>query len=351
MNQMYGYLNGAYYTVDGSSTIVIPDTNDITSSFVRSIYHPETKEAEVDMYTYHSDIISEANKDRVNDMKEFLIDTKITDIDHLNNDFVIGVGYELYNNAGKMIKSGETTVAAKYVNAMINMPVDEEDRLKYRKAYVIDGKISLQVPQISHYGIKNYCVQNPFTLKLTKLFVLATTGAIPYTMETNSQMEYQPAIQPGNSASYSHHCDCNPCCGVANIHDNFNSNFITNKIGTTMIDQLVVPAILEAPADIEQIEISEFILSGSQYTIKIAEAATSFSINVEVVIDNFNVVYDKEVIDQILDNNKDEDDDSSGCDCDNCPCNPNNQPTTDDPTTDDTSSDEPSVDPVVVDGE
>ena len=319
-HQIYGYLNGAYYAMTAAPHIVIPDTNDITQSFVKSSHKDDTHEEEIDMYCYHTDLVTEVNKLRVENMKDFLIGNKIKKIDALNNDYVLGVSYEIYNKDGKCIKTGTSSIASSYVMAYITAEIDEEDRLKYRKAYVIDGKLGIEIPSISHYGIKNCCVQGPYTIKLTKMTLKSTIGSNSLYIEEGSQLEYHPVQAGGNYASYHHHCDCD--CGASAQHDNFNSNFITNRIGTTMIDQLVVPAILEAPENVEQVELVSFDLSGSQYTIKTSADTKGFIVNMEICLDNFNEVYDKAVIDEILDNNPDPNGPNLPDDCPypNCPC-------------------------------
>ena len=319
-HQIYGYLNGAYYEMDSTNHIVIPDTNDITQSFVKSSYLPDTHEEEIDMYCYHSDLTTMVNKERVNNMKDFLEGNIIKNIDKLNNDFVLGISYEIYNKDGKCIKTGSNSIASSYVMAFITSDVDEEDRLKYRKAYVIDGKISVEIPSVSHYGIKNCCMQGPYTVKFTNMTLKSTKGCHSCYIEEGSQMNYNPILEGGNSACYNHHCDCDCACGLTSQHENFNSNFITNRIGTVMIDQLVVPAILEAPVDYEMITIASFDLTGSSYTIKTSENAKGIIVNMEICLDNFNEVYDKEVIDEIIEENRSKDFDPDECPCPNCPC-------------------------------
>ena len=111
------------------------------------------------MYAYHSDTLYECNSDRVIAMKELLLGEKVTKIEDVNNDYVIGVSYELYNKEGQLLKDGKTSVRAIYHTGVIGSDVAEDNTMEYRKAMLFDGKIQIEIPEISRYGIKNKYVQ------------------------------------------------------------------------------------------------------------------------------------------------------------------------------------------------
>lgn len=301
-HQVFGLLGNGdeanYYAFDTCQHIVIPNNIDYKTASIQSRVHSDISQAELDMYAYHTDLVTTCNEERVAFMKEFLIDKKITSIDGANTDFTLGVEYEIYNKDGILIKSGQSSALAKFCNALITEDVKSDNTLEYRKGLVLDARVELDIPPISRYGIKCAYAQNPYTIKLTKMIAKTTTGDSNYIKESNVQVNTKSHIS-GNYGQYYWHkgeAPCDPLC-----HNNFSSSFMTNAhIGTTIIDQLVVPAVLEAPVDNVEVTMASINLSGSQYTVKITENVSSIVVNFELLLDNFNVVYDINDISEIL---------------------------------------------------
>ena len=300
VHQMYGYFGDTFFTQEASkSPQVVPAANlDLSEASVGTLIDTALSEARVTMFYPHSDLTATENHTRVANMKEFLIANKITKIDELNTDFSVGVGYELANKDGKVIKSGILRVKADYVTATIEDDVNEEDHLHYRKASILDGTLVIDVPNISNYGVKNCCYQYPYTLRLTKIIIQATVGLGDSIFECGCQMEGDTIGNGGSYACYAHHCEC------PNSNSDFSSHFVTNRIGTTIIDQLVVPAVLEVPSDYEVIDIVSEDLPANKYTFRFDCKLKKITINLEALLDNNMVVYDKSIIDQILEDNK-----------------------------------------------
>lgn len=294
-NKLFGFMNNTFYSTDALPFVVVPQNADYKTNAIQSILHPELNQCEVDIFQYHTDLTTECNAQRVAFMKEFLINEKIKEIAELNHDFIIEVEYDLYNKDGKVIKSGSSGINTKICNALINSDINENNSLEYRKAFVFDGRLEIQIPTISRYGIKNVYTQHPYTLKINKITVKSTIGDYKYITESDSQFD-KNGILSENHAHYYHH-------RPADLHfNNFASHFITNKIGTTIIDQLVVPAELESPIEYEEVPVCEILLTESNI-IKIDEKINTFVVNVEVVLDNFNEVYDINDIISILELN------------------------------------------------
>lgn len=294
-NKLFGFMNNTFYSTDAIQFVVVPQNADYKTNAIQTTVHPELNQCEIDIYQYHTDLITECNAQRVAFMKEFLINEKIKDIKELNHDFIIEVDYDLYNKDGKVIKSGSSGINTKICNALINSDINENNSLEYRKAFVFDGRLEINTPTISRYGIKNVYTQHPYTLKINKIVVKSTIGDYKYITESDSQLDKNGIL----SENHAHYYHSRP----ADLHfNNFASHFITNKIGTTVIDQLVVPAELEAPVEYEEIPVCEIVPSESNI-IKVNEKINVFVINVEIVLDNFNEVFDIADITSILDLN------------------------------------------------
>lgn len=125
---------------------------------------------------------------------------------------------------------------------------------------------------------------------------------------------------------YHHMCDCRNEI----THNNYTSRFLSNaKIGTNIIDAMAVPVTLEAPADYTEVVMADVpcATKDNSYTVKIDGKADQIVLNVEVVVDNFNTVYDIDDIKKLVEanggsmgGNDDTNTDNSygGCKCDCC---------------------------------
>ena len=104
-------------------------------------------------------------------------------------------------------------------------------------------------------------------------------------------------------------------------HNNYASKFLTNAtIGTSIIDSMVGPAVLEAPADYTEVVVADIpcATQDNSYTVKIDGKADQIVLNVEAIVDNFNTVYDIADIKALLDtvNGEGTDKDESSTDTD-----------------------------------
>ena len=302
-HQMYSYYGDKYFTQKEAKSVVIPSGVDLTVDGVTTQINTVLSEAVVTLFNYYTDLTTKKNHERTQNMKDFLIDQIVTEMDDINTDFILGIGYELYNKDNKQIKASTAIVKATYSTAQVAEEVEEDDHMHYRKATVLDGTVIVDIPNIANYGVKNCCYQYPYTLRLTKLIVQATVGKSMKGFDCGCQMNEDTIGNGGTYACYAHHYEC------PNSQSDFSSHFITNRIGTTIIDQLVVPAVLEAPTDYEVVDIASIDLPASKYTFRFDSKLTKITMNMEVMVDNNLVVYDKAVIDQILEDNKERNDD------------------------------------------
>ena len=272
---MYGYTPSkeVYYKIPQCDFIVVPNTVDYKSNAIVAKIHENINVAELDIYNYHSDLETECNLERVAFMKEWFLAGSQEDVFTVNEDYVISVDFELYNNAGKLIKNGSTSIKSKYCNALINSPVQKDNSMEYRRGFVFDGRIEIDVPEISRYGIKSAFVQHPYTLRIKNIEVLTTVGnGFPDFDESTQMIDLGHASHAGQVNVKS------PLC-----YNTFNSHFITNaKVGTTMIDQVVTPAVLETQPTYELVPLCSIDCTGAQYTVKMDNKLKSIILNEEV---------------------------------------------------------------------
>lgn len=327
--QMFGYFDGQYYMIDESPNIVVPEGANYKKSGIQVTKNPNN-EYEVDMYCYHSDLTTDRNSERVAFMKEFIINEKIKSIVGVNTDFLLTTDYELFNKDGKCIANGALSTLAKSCNGIILDPVDSENNLMYHRLYVFDGRIEIPIPNIAKYGIKNCYQQYPYTLRINSVKATTTYGTDTYMIGLDEQVVHANDIDHRyHNAQYNlyhHMCDCRNEI----THNNYTSRFLSNaKIGTNIIDAMAVPVTLEAPADYTEVVMADVpcATKDNSYTVKIDGKADQIVLNVEVVVDNFNTVYDIDDIKKLVEanggsmgGNDDTNTDNSygGCKCDCC---------------------------------
>ena len=328
--QMFGYFNGQYFMIDESPNIVVPEGANYKKSGIQ-VNKNQNNEYEVDMYCYHSDLTTERNSERVAFMKEYIINEKVKSILGVNNDFLLTADYELFNKDGKCIANGALSTLAKSCNGIILDPIDSENNLMYRRLYVFDGRIEIPIPNIAKYGIKNCYQQYPYTLRINSVKATTTYGTDTYMIGLDEQVAHANDIDGRyHNAQYNlyhHMCDCRNEI----THNNYCSRFLSNaKIGTSIIDSMAVPVALEAPADYTEVVMADIpcATKDNSYTVKIDGKADQIVLNVEVVVDNFNTVYDIADIKTLVeanggsmgDDNEDTGTNGStgGCKCDCC---------------------------------
>ncbi len=328
--QMFGYFNGQYFMIDESPNIVVPEGANYKKSGIQ-VNKNQNNEYEVDMYCYHSDLTTERNSERVAFMKEYIINEKVKSILGVNSDFLLTADYELFNKDGKCIANGALSTLAKSCNGIILDPIDSENNLMYRRLYVFDGRIEIPIPNIAKYGIKNCYQQYPYTLRINSVKATTTYGTDTYMIGLDEQVAHANDIDGRyHNAQYNlyhHMCDCRNEI----THNNYCSRFLSNaKIGTSIIDSMAVPVALEAPADYTEVVMADIpcATKDNSYTVKIDGKADQIVLNVEVVVDNFNTVYDIADIKTLVeanggsmgDDNEDTGTNGStgGCKCDCC---------------------------------
>lgn len=303
--QSYGYYGGKYYAIHDNMPIYIPENVDYKSNAIQTKFFETDDTCVIDAYMYHTDLITECNPKRVAFMKELLINEKVKEILSLNNDYVVSVDYTLYNKSGDVLSSGKTTVKSLYHDAIVNSPIEEENILEYHKGMILDTALEIRIPTVSAYGIKKTYVQYPFTLKINRISVSSTVGENKYVIESDEQ-------------TTDHGCYHASCCQY-NIHhrnhmlfNDYSSHFMTNAhVGSTIIDQMVVPAELQIPPEYTEIPMCEIPCEGNQYIMKIDQKVNSIRVNIEILLDNSCVIYNKADIDAIIEsNNKDDGDDT-----------------------------------------
>jgi hypothetical protein len=301
-SQMFGYFNGQYYMIDESANIVVPEDANYKKSGIQ-VSKNLNNVYDVDMYLYHSDLTTEENGERVAFMKEFIVNEKVPQIIHVNNEFLISAEYELFNKDGKCLSNGVLSTRAESCNGVILAPVDQFNHMMYRKLYVFDGRIEIPVPNISRYGIKCQYNQHPYTIRINSIKVTTTYGNDTYMIGKDEQVvrgkDIDGKYHSAKYTLYHHMCDC----PNEITHNNYASKFLTNAtIGTSIIDSMVGPAVLEAPADYTEVVVANIpcATQDNSYTVKIDGKADQIVLNVEAIVDNFNTVYDVADIEALL---------------------------------------------------
>lgn len=294
--QSYGYFNGKYFTIHNGQYIHIPENVDYKSPAVQTKIYDKSH-CEIDAYMYHSDLVTECNQLRTSFMKEFLINEKVKEILDLNEDYVVSMEYVLYNNDGKILSSGTSSVKSLYHDALITSDVSDSDTLEYRKAMMFDNRFEIRIPVVSSYGIKKPYVQHPYTLKINKFTVSSTVGDNKYVIDTDEQTT-DCGRYHSSSCQYELHHNGSILFNEHPLH------FMTNAhTGRTLIDHMVVPAELQIPPEYTEVVMCEIPCEGSEFIIKIDQKLDRIFVNTEIVLDNSCVVYDKSVIDSIIEEN------------------------------------------------
>ena len=182
--------------------------------------------------------------------------------------------------------------------------MDQFNHMMYRKLYVFDGRIEIPVPNISRYGIKCQYNQHPYTIRINSIKVTTTYGNDTYMIGKDEQVvrgkDIDGKYHSAKYTLYHHMCDC----PNEITHNNYASKFLTNAtIGTSIIDSMVGPAVLEAPADYTEVVVADIpcATQDNSYTVKIDGKADQIVLNVEAIVDNFNTVYDIADIKALLD--------------------------------------------------
>ena len=302
-HQLFALFNGTYYTIDEVNRVVIPTNLEYKASATMPKIDCGSCCANIDLYRYHTDLVSECNVERVRNMKDLLLAEGVTEISHIGREFVIGVEYLLYNNKGEMVRGGTAEADAKWCMALLHNDVNEHNSLEYRKALVLDGRIVINIPDTVCYGIRNRGYAHPYTLHLTKLYAVATSDGYKCITETGTQVDN---CNCGSEPCHQHHATN----GQYHIHHhpglcdtNFNSCFLTNAgIGTTIIDSVVASAVLEAPEKPQRISVCE-IPCEDNGTMTFDANLKQITLNIEFLLDNLNVVHDRDDITKILEDN------------------------------------------------
>lgn len=297
--QIYGYFSDNYYMVDDASHVVITDNMDYKTSAIQTELHDEMKTCTINLYQYYSDLLTESNSDRVGFMKDYLIDNKVKTIQSVNHtDYCIIVSYRIWNKDGALIKCGTEGSFTKNCVAIINSNIDDNNEFHYRKGYVFDGEVTIDIPEISRYGIKNQYIQHPYTIRIDRIKVVSTI---------KDTYKVDPHDIPDHAGAMHYHFTHRP---KHMAHNNFNSPFITNaKVGTTLIDHMVFPVELEIGGESDEVVLCDIKLQDTQ-TVKLNKSLNSITLKMEVLLDNYNQVYDSDDIKTIIDLNNVEDEDN-----------------------------------------
>ena len=80
----YGFLKDKYYKIQQKGLIVIPEGADYKTSAIETQIMDSIDQAEVNIFRYNSDLITECNSERVAFMKQFLTEEKVKEIEEAN---------------------------------------------------------------------------------------------------------------------------------------------------------------------------------------------------------------------------------------------------------------------------
>ena len=294
--------DGTIFSLDLSRQVaVIPLDAEYKRNVINNTIYPDKESVLIKSYVYDNKWTSDCNPNRVNFMKQKLIDEVVKNIDKVNDDFVLGVNYTIYNSSGNILKTGETIVKATASTAVIMDGIDSTNSYEYRKGLVLDGAIRIPVEGRYAYGIKVPTKDYPYTIKINSIKALSTIGEYKYNIESNTQVD----TIDGNLNHVTHcHFHIHNPINYPSCTNDLASPFITNaKYGTTLIDSIVTSAELSIPPQYTSVEVASVNLnkSGSGFNaVKVENPLREIVIMLEMMIDNIATVFNKESIDSII---------------------------------------------------
>lgn len=294
--------DGTIFSLDLSRQVaVIPLDAEYKRNVINNTIYPDKESVLIKSYVYDNKWTSDCNPNRVNFMKQKLIDEVVKNIDKVNDDFVLGVNYTIYNSSGNILKTGETIVKATASTAVIMDGIDSTNSYEYRKGLVLDGAIRIPVEGRYAYGIKVPTKDYPYTIKINSIKALSTIGEYKYNIESNTQVD----TIDGNLNHVTHcHFHIHNPINYPSCTNDLASPFITNaKYGTTLIDSIVTSAELSIPPQYTSVELASVNLnkSGSGFNaVKVENPLREIVIMLEMMIDNIATVFNKESIDSII---------------------------------------------------
>lgn len=292
--------DGTVFATDMPDCVsVIPMKADYKRNVVNTTVYSDKQMADVKIYAYDTKWVSDCNTERVNLMKLMLTSQKIKRIDKVNDDFILGVNYTLYNSSGNAVRNGETLVKAHPSTAIITSPISVANVCEYHKAMVIDACIGIPVEPTYAYGIKVPHKDHPYTLKINSVKLLSTVGEYRFNIEGTTQIDERHTHNATHCHFHIHGPQHMPSCT-----NNLASPFITNaKYGTTIIDSIVTSAELQIPPKYNDVEIAtvDFNESESGFNeVRIDSPLREIVIEMEMLLDSISSVYDNAEIDNII---------------------------------------------------
>lgn len=180
MKQLFGFTGNGYYAFlpscrNGNAYNL--DTIEKNQGVVMTYYASERKSC-ADILLSEKIFESDFNEDRVSDMKEYLIDRKITGLETINPDWEICVDYTIYDNTGRIVNSGISRVDAQTTDIQLaRSVVGADNELVYTYGKKADGTVCINVGHQASYGLKRVNSIYPLQLVINRIYIQGNTYA------------------------------------------------------------------------------------------------------------------------------------------------------------------------------
>jgi len=221
MKQLFGYADGNYYAFlpsNISSNVADMDCLMKNQGMTMSYYAGERR-ACADILLVEQNFQSDFNDERVEDMKKYLIDRKVTGLDTINPDWEICVDYTIFDNTGRIVSGGINRIDAVVANVKIpRAGVGNDNELVYTYGMKANGYLTINVGQQASYGLKKVDSIYPIQLVINKIYVQGNTYAATIISRMNKMRAARFSPDPHRRHSdlltdpryyydrYPHHC-------------------------------------------------------------------------------------------------------------------------------------------------
>ena len=296
MKAIYTIIGQKVYQIEQDVSAPIRDVKVLNKNIVNLSTDTTQKTVTAVMYfTDWSNVGIKSNKEKACELINYLKDKVITQVDKIQSLFTVSIDYSLCNSEGKEIEHSVVIKPMQFSDFIYPLGVNEENECVYRRFKRLTANIDWVITNKLPYGI--ICTKNQKTIiNINSIDIYIDRFA-------NEDVNNHPSI-------YGQRYNCKSC-----------------TIDTSLKNKLLIYSTSD-----EGYEISPIVNEFNPRTIEL---------NLTIDLTNFTVIYNNANIDKILADNvrivsgdtssgNDDNNDDTGCHCDNCHNN-NNSGNTSDP--------------------
>ena len=180
MKQLFGYSQNAYYAflpsrVSGCVKDIDKAKN---NQGVIMTYYGGERKACADILLTEQIFESSFNDDRVEDMKKYLSDRKVTGLETINPYWEICVDYTIYDNTGRITTAGVSRMDALTSDVQITRSsASSDNELIYTYGKEAKATMCIPVGNQASYGLKRVESIYPLQLVINRIYVEGNTYA------------------------------------------------------------------------------------------------------------------------------------------------------------------------------